>query len=535
MSQDTEGDRVDMEIDVEIKEKIVEFTSHSLLRMTSHSLNLEVKDKDKKVYALKKIFHCKASTDKLTGVINMHEVHIMGSVRHPYIETASKIYFEDPCPTDISSKYLSPDRVFDRVFFIMPKSGYSCNELVHTYKAPISHSKRAMFQIATAVQYLHSKGMVHRNLKPSNFSCYYEDGVLTTKLADFSTAKMAGIVNRSDHGGTKPYTPPEMIVNNIENNQFSDVWSLACSFAEIAQRIPLFRCEHEDSKFLIAIFEARGSPDEETSSRLDLKSVKVDPGNYEPRSIRYLLKLSDYTRNTFDNNVVDNLTNPGSLADFCDMLEKMLVLHPERRLSINQVLGHSFFSGVSVADPQQFGIWKPETVRTETEAVLQKESPAVIHFPGRHPSWEIGSSHLNGTVINQSKHNTRLIHAIKFHALDIYNRCLLRVDIIDDVDIYKKLAWCSAYISSKYFLQGISPHLWDLFPDSKGDIGIPEIVKLENLILNALEFEIYKPTFFTYLERLEHASDLFSLMLRRDGPIYGKSIGEIMKIYNGRS
>jgi len=510
-----------------------EFEVVATLGKGGYAIVVSVRDKDGKIYALKKPFHEKKFLKQLTGVINMKELYIMACIKHPYIQNAIKIYFEDPCP--IQNTFMSANQGFDRMFFLMSKAEYTCHDLVHVHRAPISHVKRAMFQITCAVQYLHNKGIAHRDLKPGNFLCYYDNGVLLARLTDFGMTKPINTVNKnSTHAGTLYYRAPELIMKNMEYGMSMDIWSLGCAFFEMASKKTLFRAD-TDIDLLQQIFQKRGSPDLETYSRLNPGNVSISLGNYKAKTIRSLLNLNKNDRMLFDTAIVDNLANYGFLNDFCDLLNKMLVIHPEKRLSINQTLGHPFFSQFFINDPRQFNLWTPKIERgRDGAAMLEKDRSIIQEFPKNHTHWKVGADTFIELAPNPGKYDEEVTYSVRFHGLDIYNRFLLRIYPMNskkDKVYYKKIAWCSGYIASKYFLDEASDHLWDLFPESLGILETPEIVKFERLILTVLEFEIFKPTCFTYLKHRAFYAGLFILMIKEE-VMYDRPIDKIMEAFN---
>lgn len=493
---------------------------------------IAVKDKEGKEYALKKPFHDKKFIQAATGVINMKELYIMACIKHPYIQNAETVFFDDPCPVD--NCFLLNSQAYDRMFFLMSKANYTCHELVHQYKSPISHIKRAMFQSACALLHLHNRGIAHRDLKPGNLLCYYTRGVLTVKLTDFGMTKPLNTVNRNSlHAGTSYYRAPELIVKNGDYGLSADIWSLGCTFFEMVARKTPFKGE-TDLEVLSLIFACRGSPGHETYRRLTSNSgVNIAVGTYKSKLIRNLMALDLQAINTFDKEVEDNLYNPGTFDQFCDLLDKMLKVDPTERLTIDQIISHEFFSGFFVPHKMDYGIWRPNLQESSKEKVAQIGLETVHVFPEKHRDWKIGAMALANieTDRHDDRYDEELSFAIRFHGLDVYSRYLLCIEPMKDKKMYEKIAWCSGYIMSKFYLDEASYHLWDLFPESSGVISADEIMKIERLILQILHFEIYKPTCFTYLEHRSFYAALFALMLSGN-LMFGRPLGKIMSYYN---
>lgn len=497
---------------------------------------ISVRDTVGKSYALKKPFHVKEFLDTSTGIINMKEVYIMSCIKHPYIQRADIVFFEDPCPID--HIFLDPNQGYDRVFFLMAQADYSCHELVHKFRAPISHIKRAMFQATCAIQYLHSQGICHRDVKPGNLLCRYggeNGGVLTVKLTDFGMTKPMNNVNRhSLHAGTSWYRAPELILQNKDYGLSMDIWSLGATFYEMVCRKSPFEAK-TDMEVLDKIFSRRGTPDPKTMAKIAPKSerIKLVVTKHRPKTMRSQLILSPNDCLLFNEAISNNMHNPGTLDEFCDLLHKTLQIDPEHRPTIDEVLKHPFFAGFMTPHEKDFGLWRPSLKDLDPEYRREKTLDLIQFYPSNHPPQYVdaGAKEFVEIYMDNDRYDEELQYTVRFHGLDVFYRLLLKVEPMNDIIAYKKLAWCSGYMVSKFYLDEASEHLLDIFPLSIDHIQVPEITSLERKILQLLEFEVYRPTFFTFLEHRSFYAALFALTLRGD-LMFNKPIRKVMEIVN---
>ena len=87
-------------------------------------------------------------------------------------------------------------------------------------------------QVASALDYAHARGVIHRDVKPDNIALL-EDGIV--KLTDFGIARLANDLVRTQAGimvGSPAYMSPEQIVGDEVDGR-SDVFSLGVTTYEL--------------------------------------------------------------------------------------------------------------------------------------------------------------------------------------------------------------------------------------------------------------------------------------------------------------
>ena len=104
------------------------------------------------------------------------------------------------------------------------------------FKLSENRVREISFQLAQGLKYLHSFGIVHRNLKLENIMMTDTTETSVPKFVDFGLSKMIGPQEKADEPfGTLGYVAPEILKNKPYN--FScDIWSLGCIIYAIVSR-----------------------------------------------------------------------------------------------------------------------------------------------------------------------------------------------------------------------------------------------------------------------------------------------------------
>ncbi len=89
-------------------------------------------------------------------------------------------------------------------------------------------------QAAQGLTYLHDKGFVHKDIKPTNYMVHCQPGArVICKLGDFGFSKRIiegkSFCSATGRFGTLNWTAPEMArADTAEFSKKSDIWSLGC-------------------------------------------------------------------------------------------------------------------------------------------------------------------------------------------------------------------------------------------------------------------------------------------------------------------
>ncbi|KAJ2340552.1 glycogen synthase kinase 3, partial [Coemansia erecta] len=299
------------------------------------------------------------------------ELSVMRSVFHRNIVGLRYFFYSQDDKDDI---YLN------LVLEYVPETIYRVTRQYAKAKQPVPplYVKLFMYQLFRSLNYIHSLGICHRDIKPQNLLVNSSTGVL--KLCDFGSAKtlIAGEPNVS-YICSRYYRAPELIFGATNYTGRIDIWSAGCVMAELMLGQPLFPGESGIDQ-LVEIIKVLGTPTKEqirtmNPNYMDHRFPQIKPhpfsrifrGRATPEAIDLITKLLDYTP-TMRLSSIQAMTHP-----FFDELRE-----PNKRLSNERELPELFDFSVEElsVDPSQI----PALVPQHKIAQLQANGVDIYNF-----------------------------------------------------------------------------------------------------------------------------------------------------------
>lgn len=190
--------------------------------------------------------------------------------------------------------------------------------------------KEIIRQILLGLSELHKHYVLHRDIKPENI-LIGNDGLI--KIADFGMARYISSYERgmTQNVVTNWYRAPEIFFGSKYYSFNIDIWSIGCIFAQLITKEPLFAGDN-DISILKKIFSLIGVPSETTWE-----------------GVTHLVNFQNFIKGD-----IIEIKNKFSFlsTDAIDLLERMLSLNPNDRISVFDALEHPYFH----SDPPSAGI-----------------------------------------------------------------------------------------------------------------------------------------------------------------------------------
>ncbi|TVY84141.1 Casein kinase II subunit alpha [Lachnellula suecica] len=198
-----------------------------------------------------------------------------------------------------------------------------------------------IYELLKALDFCHSKGIMHRDVKPHNVMIDHENrkaetNIFQLRLIDWGLAEFY-------HQGTeynvrvasRYFKGPELLVDFQEYDYSLDMWSLGAMFASMIFRKEPFFHGNSNSDQLVKIAKVLGT--EDLFDYLDKYEIELDQ-QYDDILGRFQKKSWHSFVNSENQRFVSN--------EAIDFLDKLLRYDHQERLTAKEAMAHAYFEPV---------------------------------------------------------------------------------------------------------------------------------------------------------------------------------------------
>ena len=252
--------------------------------------------------------------NKGVDISTIREIKILKEIEHPHIIRMVDAFVEKKKRMCLLMEYIPLDlrKLVDNKLVVFTEN----------------ESLEIIYQILTAINFIHKQGILHRDIKPSNILLTKEG---SAKLIDFGLSRHFD--GKDDpltkNVNTRWYRPPEILYGAVYYGTKIDIWALGCVLAELILKKPLFPGNSEIDQ-LSKIFGIRGSINDS-----NWPEVKKLPFYFE---FEYCYEIP-----------MEKILYPAS-KEVVDIIDKMLSLNPNFRPSANTLLELPAFKNLDHAE-----------------------------------------------------------------------------------------------------------------------------------------------------------------------------------------
>ncbi|KAM6142110.1 mitogen-activated protein kinase 15 [Phoenicopterus ruber ruber] len=191
------------------------------------------------------------------------------------------------------------------------------------------HKCYILYQLLKATKFIHSGNVIHRDQKPSNILL---DADCFVKLCDFGLARSLCQMNEdqgnpalTEYVATRWYRAPEILLSSRSYTKGVDMWSIGCILGELLLGKPLFPGTSTVNQIeqILRVIPAP-SPEDILAMQSDYRASVIN-------------RMSSRQRVTFEEILPSSTPLPA-----LDLLKKLLVFNPEKRLTAEEALQHPY-------------------------------------------------------------------------------------------------------------------------------------------------------------------------------------------------